>query len=197
MIFKTDIWSFFQGGTRWLLLACCLWLMLAACCCLLLAAACCLLLLAAAAACCCCLLLLLVAACCCCFLPVSCLLLACCLPPQFLICNPSVQTWLVNPEFQYELKHTAHQILAGVVLRSGVHMGICSGGLGRSEAAVKEKWLPAEKYNRALRYVKKWKGSCSRFWEVWCKFRYPVAAILCRKAYEDIDLAELFPLAFQ
>ena len=170
------------------LLAACLLLVADACCLLLLAAACCLLLLAAAA-CFCCLLLLAAAA--------SCLLLACCLPPQFLICNPSVQTWLVNPEFQYELKHTAHQILAGVVLRSGVHMGICSGGLGRSEAAVKEKWLPAEKYNRALRYVKKWKGSCSRFWEVWCKFRYPVVAILCRKAYEDIDLAEFFPLAFQ
>ena len=127
-----------------------------------------------------------------CFLPASCLLLACCLPPQFLICNPSVQTWLVNPEFQYELKHTAHEILAGVVLRSGVHMGICSGGLGRSEASVKEKRLSAEKYNRALRYVKKWKGSCSRFWEVWCRFRYPVVAIPCRKAYEDIELAELF-----
>ena len=61
----------------------------------------------------------------------------------------------MNPEFQYELKHTAHEILAGVVLRNGVHMGICSGGLGRSEASVKEKWLSAEKYNRALRYVKK------------------------------------------
>ena len=58
-------------------------------------------------------------------------------PPQFLICNPSVQTGLVNPEFQFELRHTAHEILAGVVLRSGVHTGICSSGLGRSEASVK------------------------------------------------------------
>ena len=107
-----------------LLLACYLWLLLAACCLLLLAAACCccLLLLAAVAACCC--LLLLLAAACCCLL-------------------------LLLPEFQYELKHTAHEILAGVVLRNGVHMGICSGGLGRSEASVKEKWLSAEKYNRA------------------------------------------------
>jgi hypothetical protein len=43
----------------------------------------------------------------------------------------------VNPEFQYELKHTAHEILAGVFLRSGVHMGICSSRLGRSEVSVK------------------------------------------------------------
>ena len=71
--------------------------------------------------------------------------------------------------------------------------------------------MPAEKYNRSLRYVKKWKGSCSRFWEMWCRFRYPVVAIPCRKSlwkhrisrniplafhagkpYEDIELAEIF-----
>jgi len=41
--------------------------------------------------------------------------------------------------FQYELKDIAHEILAGVVLRKGIHMGICSGGLGRSEVSIKEK----------------------------------------------------------
>jgi hypothetical protein len=61
----------------------------------------------------------------------------------------------VNPEFQYELKYIAHEILAGVVLRNGVYMGICLGGLGRFEVSIKETWLSAEKYNRALRYGKK------------------------------------------
>ena len=74
----------------------------------------------------------------------------------------------MNPEFQYELKHTAHEILAGVVLRNGVHMGICSGGLGRSEASVKEKWLSA----RISRII-------------------PLA-FHAGKAYEDIELAEIF-----
>ena len=45
----------------------------------------------------------------------------------------------------------------------------------------RQKWLSAEKYNRALRYVKKRKGSCCCLWEAWCRFRYPVAAIPCRK----------------
>lgn len=60
-------------------------------------------------------------------------------PSQFLIYNVSVQIWLVNRMFQYELKDIAHEILAGVVLRKGIHMGICSGGLGRSEVSIKEK----------------------------------------------------------
>ena len=119
---------------------CCCLLLLAACCCLLLAAACCCLLLLAAA--CCCLLLLAAAASClflACFLPAACLLLATTVFDMQpfcpnLTCESGVPVWIK--------KNTAHEILAGVVLRSGVHMGICLGGLGRPEASVKRSGCP-------------------------------------------------------
>ena len=42
----------------------------------------------------------------------------------------------IGPEFQSELRYTAHEILAGVALRSRVHIQICLNFL-RSEASVK------------------------------------------------------------
>jgi len=43
----------------------------------------------------------------------------------------------MNLEFQSQLKYTVHEILAGVVLRNGVFMEICSSSLGKSAVSIK------------------------------------------------------------